>query len=104
MNLPNSEFGVHDLSNLKLRPCPHCFIPVEKNGGCDHMHCSSCDKSFNWVTGKKTVEEVTYDGLNRSDKEKGIPPKSRQYLIPGEIHPVTNLECLEYTQLEDPSE
>jgi len=31
-----------------LRRCPGCNTPIEKNGGCDHMLCRSCNKSFNW--------------------------------------------------------
>jgi len=30
------------------RPCPNCHTAITKNGGCDHMHCSTCGKSFNW--------------------------------------------------------
>ena len=30
------------------KPCPHCKIPIEKNGGCPNMVCSTCGKSFCW--------------------------------------------------------
>lgn len=26
-----------------VRPCPHCNVDIEKDGGCDHMHCE-CPK------------------------------------------------------------
>ena len=32
----------------KTMPCPACKTPITKNGGCHHMHCTSCNKSFNW--------------------------------------------------------
>lgn len=31
-----------------MKPCPFCFIPIEKNGGCHHMHCSVCGSHFCW--------------------------------------------------------
>eukprot|EP00026_Physarum_polycephalum_P004292 Phypoly_transcript_04310.p1 GENE.Phypoly_transcript_04310~~Phypoly_transcript_04310.p1 ORF type:complete len:610 (+),score=129.03 Phypoly_transcript_04310:76-1830(+) len=30
------------------RPCPKCNVPVEKNGGCNHMECSRCQYHFCW--------------------------------------------------------
>ncbi|KAJ8128515.1 hypothetical protein O1611_g5117 [Lasiodiplodia mahajangana] len=30
------------------KPCPNCGVPIEKNGGCDHMHCKRCDHHFDW--------------------------------------------------------
>lgn len=30
------------------KPCPKCNSPITKNGGCDHMHCSSCGVQYNW--------------------------------------------------------
>jgi ariadne-1 len=32
-----------------LRLCPTCFIQIEKNGGCDHMFCTKCSRSFLWT-------------------------------------------------------
>lgn len=31
------------------KPCPRCAAPIEKNGGCTHMHCSSCQTHFCWI-------------------------------------------------------
>ena len=28
--------------------CPRCRIPIEKNGGCDHMVCKLCRFQFSW--------------------------------------------------------
>ncbi|CAO3623089.1 unnamed protein product [Cunninghamella echinulata] len=35
------------VSNTK--PCPFCFSPIEKRGGCQHMTCRKCHKDFCWV-------------------------------------------------------
>lgn len=32
----------------KTMPCPNCKTPITKNGGCSHMHCTSCQKDFTW--------------------------------------------------------
>jgi len=31
-----------------VRLCPLCNVRIEKNGGCDHMYCSSCKQAFLW--------------------------------------------------------
>ncbi|XP_076976906.1 E3 ubiquitin-protein ligase parkin isoform X2 [Tamandua tetradactyla] len=30
------------------KPCPHCHVPVEKNGGCMHMKCPQPQCKFEW--------------------------------------------------------
>ncbi|XP_044780510.1 E3 ubiquitin-protein ligase parkin isoform X5 [Bubalus bubalis] len=30
------------------KPCPHCHVPVEKNGGCMHMKCPQPRCQFQW--------------------------------------------------------
>lgn len=32
--------------------CPECMIPIEKNGGCDHMTCKHCGTHYSEQTGK----------------------------------------------------
>lgn len=31
------------------RPCPRCHVAIEKNQGCDHMHCRRCGLDFSWT-------------------------------------------------------
>ncbi|KAM4548034.1 E3 ubiquitin-protein ligase RNF14-like [Odontesthes bonariensis] len=31
------------------KACPHCFCPIQKDGGCDHMYCTQCHRPFCWV-------------------------------------------------------
>ena len=35
------------LANTK--PCPSCRKPIEKNQGCNHMHCRNCQSEFCWM-------------------------------------------------------
>jgi len=37
---------------IQIKPCPKCGILIDKNGGCDHMHCSQCKHDYWWSTGK----------------------------------------------------
>lgn len=34
------------------KPCPKCRMPIEKDGGCVHMHCSKCQTPFCWKCGQ----------------------------------------------------
>ena len=36
-----------DEQNHKL--CPECSVPIEKNGGCNHVHCRQCKSFICWV-------------------------------------------------------
>jgi hypothetical protein len=41
--------------------CPNCYLVIEKDGGCDSMHCVGCHKYFNWATaGKISVIKFAY--------------------------------------------
>jgi len=33
---------------IDLRPCPTCFVPIEKYFGCHHMQCTQCGSHFCW--------------------------------------------------------
>jgi E3 ubiquitin-protein ligase RNF14 len=33
------------------KPCPSCSVRIEKNGGCQHMHCRACQIHFCWTCG-----------------------------------------------------
>lgn len=37
------------------RRCPNCGLLVEKDGGCDSMHCTGCSKFFNWSAAASAV-------------------------------------------------
>ncbi|RUP43124.1 hypothetical protein BC936DRAFT_137571 [Jimgerdemannia flammicorona] len=36
---------------LQTKRCPKCRIMITKNGGCPHMHCTSCGFDFCWQCG-----------------------------------------------------
>lgn len=33
---------------LNTKDCPKCFKPIQKDGGCNYMHCSQCRHGFCW--------------------------------------------------------
>lgn len=38
---------------ISAKCCPKCFVPIEKNLGCDHMFCVECKHHFNWSAAPK---------------------------------------------------
>ena len=46
-NQDESENVTWIMANTK--PCPNCSKPIEKNQGCHHMHCISCNFHFCWT-------------------------------------------------------
>ncbi|CAF2960837.1 unnamed protein product [Rotaria sp. Silwood2] len=47
--------------------CPECHIPIEKNGGCSHMHCTRCNFDFTWQTTQEPTQTVITPYLERND-------------------------------------
>lgn len=48
--------GRWDQASLRLlqestKRCPQCSVPVERNGGCMHMHCPLCQAEWCWLCG-----------------------------------------------------
>lgn len=37
------------IQQIDIRRCPRCHNGIEKNGGCDHMHCRACDSHWWWM-------------------------------------------------------
>jgi LSD1 subclass zinc finger protein len=38
------------------KKCPCCRVPIEKNGGCDHIRCTFCHADFCWFCKKSDSE------------------------------------------------
>ena len=46
----SSYGGVLLGGGVKRCPNPNCAVPIEKNGGCDHMTCARCGHQWWWST------------------------------------------------------
>ncbi|XP_007576946.1 PREDICTED: E3 ubiquitin-protein ligase RNF14-like [Poecilia mexicana] len=36
---------------VNTKPCPHCFSPIQKEGGCSILLCAHCRRRFDWNLG-----------------------------------------------------
>lgn len=48
------DLQLRDLLKTHSKPCPQCYIPIIKAGGCDQMWCTNCNTAFSWNNG--TIE------------------------------------------------
>ncbi|KAL3814166.1 hypothetical protein ACJIZ3_015434 [Penstemon smallii] len=47
---------------VHTKPCPKCYKPVEKNGGCNLVSCI-CGQSFCWLCGGATGRDHTWSNI-----------------------------------------
>ncbi|KAL7715932.1 RBR-type E3 ubiquitin transferase [Entamoeba marina] len=52
----SSEQKYKEFISKYCRPCPHCQTQIEKNGGCQWMHCSHCNGYFCWRCMNKSYD------------------------------------------------
>ncbi|XP_055885526.1 probable E3 ubiquitin-protein ligase RNF144A-A isoform X1 [Biomphalaria glabrata] len=47
---PIEEFGIpfHNSDDAKIKRCPVCHVPIERNDGCAQMMCKRCKHVFCW--------------------------------------------------------
>ena len=36
------------VARINVKPCPNCYCPIQKDGGCHHMQCTFCSTHFCW--------------------------------------------------------
>ena len=48
----DEDYKKYTKSNL-VKKCPKCSSRMEKNEGCNHMHCTQCKYDFCWLCGRK---------------------------------------------------
>ncbi|KFK40054.1 hypothetical protein AALP_AA3G324100 [Arabis alpina] len=68
---------------VHTKPCPKCYKPVEKNGGCNLVTCI-CGQSFCWLCGGATGRDHTWSSISghscgryQEDKEKQMERAKR---------------------------
>jgi IBR domain, a half RING-finger domain/Proteasome stabiliser len=61
------------------KPCPNCNSSIEKNGGCNHMHCTQCDYHFCWMCLGNLGSDVSHN-CNRVDRTKIAMDKTLFYV------------------------
>ncbi|CEO95477.1 RBR-type E3 ubiquitin transferase [Plasmodiophora brassicae] len=65
------EDSSHAVIQQTTKPCPQCRTPIEKNEGCQHMHCTLCNHHFCWTCMQPWVG---HDNYYRCNMPNGPPP------------------------------
>ena len=55
------------------RPCPSCSVPINKNGGCNHIRCSHCLASFCWACMKLRTNCAAYNCKHGAPYRNAVP-------------------------------
>ena len=55
----------------RVRRCPKCQAPIEKNGGCDHVSCTRCGRHFDWASSQPAGERRNGPSQQRSQPNGG---------------------------------
>ena len=61
----DEEWEKPGFNGEKVRKCPKCQSPIEKNGGCNHMTCTRCGRHFDWGSSQPAGER------SRTEPESG---------------------------------
>ena len=56
----------------RVRKCPKCQAPIEKNGGCNHMHCTRCGRHFDWTASQSAGDPNAAASHDASPREGGF--------------------------------
>lgn len=54
-----SKFEEHRM-RVPTKKCPHCKVWIYKDGGCPNMHCTQCNRHFNWSQIALEKEQYVY--------------------------------------------
>lgn len=83
----NEDVECLNLINNMIK-CPGCQLPVFKNEGCNHITCSNCKTSFDYITGEKSNHGSVNTKINVIQSYKlstvyndSIPDSCREKLI-----------------------
>eukprot|EP00980_Cylindrotheca_fusiformis_P029621 scaffold23625_cov137-Cylindrotheca_fusiformis.AAC.6 len=99
--LPASATTVQDAETKSwmeqnTRPCPSCSVPITKNGGCNHIHCSHCNAKFCWACMRLRTSCRAYQCQNGGVNASPVPDALAQGLqdsILGRIDRVLDREA-----------
>ena len=74
----DSETANYIRANTK--DCPRCGTCIEKNGGCNHMHCNKCKLDFCWVCMRAWKEHEGNYNCNKFKEERQGKQNAKQAL------------------------
>eukprot|EP01098_Paradermamoeba_levis_P001590 TRINITY_DN11866_c0_g1_i1.p1 TRINITY_DN11866_c0_g1~~TRINITY_DN11866_c0_g1_i1.p1 ORF type:complete len:315 (+),score=67.81 TRINITY_DN11866_c0_g1_i1:28-945(+) len=73
------------LSTLRVlmvtKKCPGCGHGIEKNGGCNHLQCASCQIDFCWSCGKRSYYHDDAGGACKPENSLLEPPVLTSVII-----------------------
>ncbi|KAJ0295795.1 hypothetical protein COL5a_009088 [Colletotrichum fioriniae] len=83
------------MGQLSIKQSPKCQYAAEKaDGGCNHVQCASCGKTFDWDTASIVDYSKFVDGKSDDGKPEGIKSEDEKSTY-------GNLESFEFNPFED---
>jgi hypothetical protein len=79
--------------------CPNCYLVIEKDGGCDSMFCTGCNKYFNWATAGKSSLLIMYMlSTNTREQHQQCSELRKQILSPARTRTAITLQVQWYAK------
>lgn len=61
INAAYAQYKNEEWIKKNTKQCPRCFVHIEKNNGCNVMHCEECGQGFCWVCTKPRAHHGPHD-------------------------------------------
>jgi hypothetical protein len=80
----SEEIAGDEWISLNTKKCPSCNVPIQRDEGCNHMHCTQCDVHFCWLCRETYLLENIRDHYTVSD-DNDENDNNPNYRIYGDI-------------------
>lgn len=95
-----SEVKSQNWKAANTRNCPTCASPIEKDGGCNHVFCQSCQSEFCWACMRSRTNCRAYNCQNGAPYGNASARPGLTHRQLGQLTLIERIDRLEFTALQ----